>query len=49
MAWLLRNSGNGNAYETMERVVAKKNTNVYLEAMEVTENKGKESDEAGDA
>ena len=47
MAWLLRNSGNGNAYETMERVVAKKNTNVYLEAMEVTENKGGKPEEIG--
>ena len=39
MAWLLRNSGNGNAYEAMERVVAKKNTNVYLEAVEETKQK----------
>lgn len=39
MAWILRNSGNGHAYEAMERVVAKKNTNVYLEAMEEAENK----------
>ena len=31
MAWLLRNSGNGYAYEAMERVVTKKNTDVYLE------------------
>ena len=40
MAWILWNSGNGHAYETMERVVAKKNTNVYLEAMEKAENEG---------
>ena len=47
MAWLLRNSGNGYAYEAMERVVAKKNTNVYLEAMEEAENKGGKSKEIG--
>ena len=41
MAELLRNSGEGNAYETMERVVTKKNTNVYLEAMEEAENLNK--------
>ena len=40
VAELLRNSGEGNAYETMERVVTKKNTNVYLKAMEESENKG---------
>lgn len=40
MAWILRNSGNGNTYEAMERVVAKKNTDVYLEAMEEAKNKG---------
>ena len=49
MAWILRNSGNGYAYETMERVVAKENTNVYLEAMEATENKGREPEEVGNA
>ena len=49
MAWILRNSGNGHAYEAMERVVAKKNTNVYLEAMEVTENKGGKPEEIGHA
>ena len=47
MAWLLRNSGNGYAYETMERVVAKKNTNVYLEAMEEAENKSGKPEEIG--
>ena len=47
MAWLLRNSGNGYAYEAMERVVAKKNTNVYLEAMEATENKSGKPEENG--
>ena len=30
----------------MERVVTQKNTNVYLETMETTENKGKELDKA---
>lgn len=49
MVELLRNSGNGNANETMERVVAKKNKNVYLEAMEVTENKGSKPKEIGNA
>lgn len=33
-------SADGEAYEAMERVVAKKNTDVYLEAMEEAENKG---------
>ena len=47
MAWLLRNSGNGNTYVTMERVVAKKNTNVYLEAMEEAENKSGKPEEIG--
>ena len=49
MAWILRNSGNGHAYEAMERVVAKKNTNVYLEAVEEAENKGREPEEVGNA
>ncbi len=47
MARLLRNSGNGHAYEAMERVVAKKNTDVYLETMEEAENKGGKSEEIG--
>ena len=29
----------------MERMVKAKNTNVYLEAMEITKNKGEEPDE----
>ncbi|MDY3929084.1 MAG: hypothetical protein SOZ34_06960, partial [Clostridia bacterium] len=45
MAKLLLNIGNGNAYETMGRVVAKKNTNVYPEAMEKAENKGGKPEE----
>ena len=49
MAWILRNSGNGHAYETMERVVEKKNTNVYLEAVEVAENEGRKPKEIGNA
>ena len=49
MAWILRNSGNGHAYEAMERVVAKKNTNVYLEAVEVAENEGRKPKEIGNA
>ena len=47
MAWILRNSGNGNTYEAMERVVAKKNTDVYPEAMEEAENKGVKPEEIG--
>lgn len=47
MAELLRNSGDENAYETMERVVTKKNTNVYLKAMEEAENKGGKPKEIG--
>ena len=47
MAWILRNCGDGYAYETMERVAAKKNTDVYLEAMEEAENKGGKSEEIG--
>ena len=47
MAWILRNSGNGHAYEAMERVVAKKNTNVYLETMEEAENKDGKPKEIG--
>ena len=47
VAWILRNSGNGYAYEAMERVVAKKNTNVYLEAVEETENKSDKPKEIG--
>ena len=46
MAELLRNSGNGYAYEAMERVVAKKNTNVYLEAVEATEDESEELETA---
>ena len=49
MAWILRNSGNGYAYEAMERVVAKKNTDVYLEAMEEAENKGRKPKEIRNA
>ena len=47
MAWILRNSGNGNTYEAMERVVAKENTDVYLEAMEEAKNKGGKPKEIG--
>ena len=45
MAWILRNSGNVNTYEAMERVVTKKNTDVYLEVMEEAENKGSKPEE----
>ena len=40
MAWILRNSGNEEGYGKVERVVAPKDTNVYLEAVEVAKNKG---------
>ena len=43
MAWILRNSGNEERYGKVERVVAPKNTNVYLEAVEVAENEGRKS------
>ena len=42
MAWILRNSGNEEHDGRMERVAAPKNTDVYLEAVETTENKSKE-------
>ena len=47
MAWILRNCGDGYAYEAMERVAAKKNTDVYLEAMEEAENKSGKPEEIG--
>ena len=40
MAWILRNSGNEKRYGKLERVASQKNTNVYLEAVEVAENEG---------
>ena len=40
MAWILRNIGNEERYGKVERVVAPKNTNVHLEAVEVAENEG---------
>ena len=40
MAWILRNSGNEERYGEVERVASPKNTNVYLEAVEVAENEG---------
>ena len=42
MAELLRDSGNGNTDETMKRMVAQKNTNVYLEE---ADNKGGKPEE----
>lgn len=45
MAWILRNSGNENTNDRMERMVKEKDTNVYLETMEITKNKDKEPDE----
>lgn len=49
MAWILRNSGNENGYGKVERVVTQKNTNVYLEAVEVAENEGRKPKEIGNA
>ena len=49
MAWILRNSGNENGYGKVERVVTQKNTTVYLEAVEESENKGGEPEEVGNA
>ena len=49
MAWILRNSGNEERYGKVERVVTQKDTNVYLEAMEVAENKGREPKEIRNA
>ena len=49
MAWILRNSGKEHTDDQMERVVKTENTNVYLEAMEITKNKGKEPDETWNA
>ena len=47
MAGILRNSGNENGYGEVERVAAKKDTNVYLEAVEEAENKGGKPEEVG--
>jgi len=49
MARILRNCGNEERNTRLERVVTQKNTNVYLETMETTENKGKEPDKARNA
>ena len=49
MAWILRNSGDEERYEKVERVASQKNTNVYLEAVEEAENKGGEPEEVGNA
>ena len=49
MAWILRNSGDEERYGKVERVASQKNTNVYLEAAEEAENKGREPEEVGNA
>ena len=49
MAWILRNSGNEERYREVERVASQKNTNVYLEAVEVAENKGRKPEEIRNA
>ena len=47
MAELLRCSENRKPNERMERMVAAKNTNVYLETVEEAENKGNKLKEVG--
>ena len=42
MAWILRNSGNEEHDGRMERMAAPKNTDVYLEAVETTEDESEE-------
>ena len=49
MAELLRNSRYQHTYDQVERMVKAENTDVYLETMEITENKGKEPDETRNA
>ena len=49
MAWILRNSGNEERYGKVERVATQKDANVYLEAVEVAENKGREPKEIRNA
>ena len=49
MAWILRNSGNEERYGKVERVVTQKDTNVYLEAVEVAKNKGNKPNEIRNA
>ena len=46
MAWILRNCGNEERNTRLERMAPTKNTDVHLETMEITENKGEEPDEA---
>ncbi len=49
MAELLRNSRYQYTYEQVERMAKEKDTDVHLETMEITENKGKEPDKARNA
>ena len=49
MAWILRNSGNEERYGEVERVASQKNTNVYLEAVEVAENEDRKPKEVRNA
>ena len=49
MAWILWNSGNEKRNGKVERVASAKDTNVYLEAMEVAKNKGGKPKEIGNA
>ena len=49
MAELLRCSRNRKPNEIMERMVAAKNTNVYLETVDEAENKGNKLKEVGNA
>ncbi len=49
MARLLRNSGDEMHNGRMELLAAQKDTNVYLEAMEITKDKGEEPDKTWNA
>ena len=46
MAWILWNSGNEEHDGSLDRVAAPKNTDVYLEAVEATEDESEELETA---
>ena len=49
MAWILWNSGNEEHDGSLERVAAPKNTDVYLETVETTEDESEEFETTGHA
>ena len=49
MAWILWNCGDEERNTGLECMVTQKNADVHLEAVEITESKGKEPDEARNA